>query len=326
VYVSIFESWSNDKTPDLLEAWKNDLSARGIANTFILRDKEIKKPNPYFTNQHRIIFLSESRNRALEPLHKLNQTFDRILFSNDVYIHAESAVELLRTRNGSYDVACGMDFAQWGLYDTWVTRDRYGNFIATLYPYLIEKSGYEAIGADHPAPVFACWNGIFAARAEPFYPPARRPNNTSHLENRPLSQKLAWTHPAANEYPRTPPRQMPALKFRASAKDECFSSVSPHAPSFPDPQLPYDLRRQYGLDKHYMNPLVISAYHHDHYYVVKRIYRHWLVQWFVKNVENGYLVHKAVMTNGDPNHVFSWDGGLCHGVSLPPSSFPSLFH
>ena len=103
----------------------------------------------------------------------------------------------------------------------------------------------------------------------------------------------------------------------------------------PDRRLPYDLRRQFGLERHYINPVVITAYHWDHYQAFKYIYvrhffpllaargsltrypqRHWLVQYWVKQIEEGHNVHKAVKTVGDRTQVYTWDGGLCHPVRL----------
>ncbi|KAH7061890.1 hypothetical protein BKA62DRAFT_593693, partial [Auriculariales sp. MPI-PUGE-AT-0066] len=182
-------------------------------------------------------------------------------------------------------------------------RDRYGDFGSMIYPYLIERAGFEAIERQEPAPVFTCWNGVFVTRAEPFYSPQRRPaRNASVLSSEPLTKKLTQTHPSAAEFPSTPPRDLPALRFRSSGPDECFSSVS---------WLPYDLRRRFGLEKHYINPLTISAYIWDHYVVFKYIMRHWLVWLWISRVEEGHRVHKGVMTVGDPERVYSWDGGMC---------------
>ena len=119
---------------------------------------------------------------------------------------------------------------------TRVTRDRYGDFVSTLYPYLIERSGFEAIERDEPGPVFACWNGILVARGEPFLPPRLRPiGSMSILSNvslpnvstsEPLGRGLPTSHPIyGTPDAGKPPREMPALKFRASGPDECFSSV-----------------------------------------------------------------------------------------------------
>jgi hypothetical protein len=61
------------------------------------------------------------------------------------------------------------------------------------------------------------------------------------------------------------------MRFRASAKHECFSSESFN--------LPYDLRRQFGLQRIYVNPRVINSYVWAHYVWFKYITRHWAVKW-----------------------------------------------
>jgi hypothetical protein len=37
-----------------------------------------------------------------------------VVFSNDVFIEAESIVELLDTKGGDFDMVCGLDLAYWG--------------------------------------------------------------------------------------------------------------------------------------------------------------------------------------------------------------------
>lgn len=81
------------------------------------------------TNNARIQFLSDTRNRALEPLVQFGG-YDRVVFSNDVFFEAESVVELLETKGGDYDMACGLDLSVWGCV-------RYTPFplIWLIYPY-----------------------------------------------------------------------------------------------------------------------------------------------------------------------------------------------
>ena len=121
VYISVMESWSHDRSPDMLEDWARELTRKGFRHRILTRDKTVVKPNPMQTDQFRIEFLARSRNRVMEPLEEdLGMGgLDRVIFSNDVFIHAEAFVELLNTKDGEYDVACGMDFAHWGLYDNW---------------------------------------------------------------------------------------------------------------------------------------------------------------------------------------------------------------
>ena len=64
-------------------------------------------------NNEHIAFHATMRNLALEPLTK-NGGYDRVLFSNDVFIEAESVVELLNSRDGDWDMVCGIDYAAGG--------------------------------------------------------------------------------------------------------------------------------------------------------------------------------------------------------------------
>ena len=89
------------------------MADKGFQRRIIVNDTTVPRPENMQTDQHRIEFLAKSRNRVLEPLEHMGG-FDKLLFSNDIYIHAEAIVELLGTRDGDYDVACGMDFAHWG--------------------------------------------------------------------------------------------------------------------------------------------------------------------------------------------------------------------
>lgn len=65
------------------------------------------------TGPGRIQFLSDTRNLALAPLVE-HGGYDVVLFSNDVLIEAESVVELLKTKNGEWDMVCGLDMGRWG--------------------------------------------------------------------------------------------------------------------------------------------------------------------------------------------------------------------
>jgi hypothetical protein len=71
------------------------------------------------TAQPRIEYLAAVRNLVLTPL-VTHGGYERVLFSNDVFLTAESAVELLRTNGGAYDMACALDLHSWG----WVLRHR----------------------------------------------------------------------------------------------------------------------------------------------------------------------------------------------------------
>lgn len=304
VYVSILESYSKDNTADQLEQFEQRLTTMGVDHTLRLRDTSIpKKTN---TDRRHIRFLSANRNLAMQPLRDMaaqGRLFDRVLWSNDVFVHAEAMVELLRTHGGKYDQACGIDFNFFGLYDMWVLRDRLGGIGSSLYPYFFEEVSMRMVMRDEPAPVFSCWNGILAAAAEPFVPPEHRLRNATRLSQAVLSPPLPPTHPQYDAHRTTPPFDQPALMFRDSAPKECFSSESFN--------MPYDFRRQFLLGRIYLVPSVVTTYHYDKYIWFKYFLRHWLAQWYIKNVENGQGMHLAKTILGWAESVYVWDGGHC---------------
>ncbi|OAX41049.1 glycosyltransferase family 69 protein [Rhizopogon vinicolor AM-OR11-026] len=301
VFVSIVESHSTDNSPQLLEALDADLALMGVPRRILIADESVSKPDDMSWN-NRIDFLAATRNRALEPL--MEGGYDRVVFSNDIYIEPESMVELLETNDGDYDMACGMDFAHFGAYDMWVLRDRQAKLTSAIWPYFFDEADYHAMQTDSPAPVFTCWNGIAVFNADPLLPIALRSNRT--LSNDPLPYDLPSTHPAAHDASmRGPsPALTPPIQFRASAPGECYSSES-----F---LLPYDLRRQFNLDRIYVNPRVINGYQWRHYVYFKWFMRHPVLRWWIEKVYNGAWMARAVLVVGDAADVSWWDGGDCH--------------
>lgn len=320
VFVSIVDSYSGDDTPNLLKKLENQLNILHVQNRILTDDTSIPRPNSMDTATPRIQFLAATRNKVMEPLVELGG-YDRVVFSNDIFIESESILELLKTKDGNYDMACGVDLSFWGcvycalnfgasnfscrLYDAWVTRDRLGRLVSSLWPYLLEDAGMRAIMADEPAPVFSCWNGIVAFRADPFLPVHLR--KSGRLSESPLSVPLPSSHPSYPQSANISPAMTPPLSFRHSKEGECFSSES-----F---LLPYDFRRQFELNDIYLNPRVINSYDWNHYVWYKYVLRHWVVKWWIENVENGAGMHLAKMVVGDASRVWRWDGGECHPVS-----------
>ncbi|KAG2362915.1 cryptococcal mannosyltransferase 1-domain-containing protein [Suillus spraguei] len=237
VFVSIVESHSTDSSPELLQQLDADLALMGVSRRILTGDETISRPE-YLGGRERIEFLAATRNRALEPL--MEGGYDKVVFSNDIFIEPETLVELLETNDGNYDMACGLDFGHFGAYDMWVLRDRQAKL----------ATDYHAMQTDSPAPVFSCWNSCF-------------------------------------DTPNT---------FRTSSPAECFSSES-----F---LLPYDLRRQFNLQRIYVNPRVITAYRWRYYAYFK---------WFMRHpVYDGAWMARTVFVVGDATRVYRWDGGDCH--------------
>ncbi|KAJ7630355.1 cryptococcal mannosyltransferase 1-domain-containing protein [Roridomyces roridus] len=294
VFVSILESNSDDATGQILEQFDAQLADMGVARRIITHDAT--------PHDDRISFLSAVRNRVLEPLIEKGG-YDRVLFSNDVFIEAEAIVELIKTRDGDWDFVCGLDFGPWGLYDQWVIRDRLGRTLSTNWPYFFEDAGLHAILREEPVPVFTCWNGIVAFKADPLIPVSLR--TPGRLSTSPLSNPLPSSHPAYPQPLNTTPADTAPLLFRPNGKNEpCFTSESFN--------LPYDFRRQFDLQNIYVNARVITAYEWDFYLWHKYLLRHWAVKWFVQKIENGYNYHSTKLINGNPEKMWTWDGGDCH--------------
>jgi hypothetical protein len=85
----------------------------------------------------RITFLAAVRNLVMEPLVQ-HGGYTRVVFSNDIFIEAESIVELLDTKGGDYDMACGLDLSFWGCVYTVLLR-RKSNFILFCSDYTTSK-------------------------------------------------------------------------------------------------------------------------------------------------------------------------------------------
>ncbi|KAJ6565915.1 cryptococcal mannosyltransferase 1-domain-containing protein [Mycena vulgaris] len=212
VFISIVESNSWDGTAEMLDDWKNTLDRLGVPHLI-----RIPRPDsatagrytPELTRRHyyfvasadmpgnvRMDFPSAVRNLALAPLVERGG-YDVVLFSNDILTEAEG--------DG-------------------VVRDRLGRLVSSLWPYFLEDAGMEAVMEDEPAPVFACWNGIVAFRADPVLPVSLR--TPGRLSTSPLSRPLPSTHPAYPQPASLTPALTAPLAFRSSAQNECFSSES----------------------------------------------------------------------------------------------------
>ncbi|KAH7884203.1 glycosyltransferase family 69 protein [Phlebopus sp. FC_14] len=302
VFVSIVESHSSDRSSELLLKLDARLAALQVSRRILTQDDAVERPDDMGGN-NRIEFLAALRNRALEPLVE-EGGYDKVVFSNDIFIEPETFVELLNTAEGQYDIACGMDFAHLGSYDMWVLRDKQGKLTSGIWPYFFDETDYRAMLTESPVPVFTCWNGIIVVQADPLIPIPLRSNRT--LSPDALPYNLPSTHPAAHDPSlRGPsPALTPPARFRASAPGECFSSES-----F---LLPYDLRRLFNMQRVFVNPRVIVGYQWRFYVYFKWFMRHPVLKWWVEKVYAGAWMQRDVLVLGDPTQVWWWDGGDCH--------------
>ncbi|ORY91923.1 cryptococcal mannosyltransferase 1-domain-containing protein [Syncephalastrum racemosum] len=158
-YISVYESGSNDKTPEMLERWKKRLEAANIRHTIVTHGAGFDGSLGRMTN------LAKFRNEALAPL---TAEYEKILFINDVVYELSDAITLLNTQGGKYDAACAMDFFG-QFYDVFATREITGKPLGSgNYPYFEDSASQKLLRAGEPVPVFSCWNGMVALNSAPF--------------------------------------------------------------------------------------------------------------------------------------------------------------
>lgn len=123
MFLSIYESNSDDTTPQLLDAFRATLDSLAIPHR-IISERTTTRHWPYNSSPERIAYLASARNKALEPLASLDPEVrlgntdewarGKVVFLNDVVFMWQDVVELLNTRmegqEEEYDLACAMDF------------------------------------------------------------------------------------------------------------------------------------------------------------------------------------------------------------------------
>ena len=139
MFISIHESDSEDRTGAYLAEYRASLEELGIQNQVVPMVKDEGESWPYTTSPQRIEFLAKLRNKASEPIQSADpdtqlaiwREFTRVIFLNDIRFEWEDIVRLMATRvkgqeNEDYDVACAMDFGEYG--------ELQSTFIATHCP------------------------------------------------------------------------------------------------------------------------------------------------------------------------------------------------
>ena len=209
LFVSVYESGSNDDTAELLSEVDERLRAANVSTSIVSNGKNVRD------GRQRIDYLASMRNELLKPLRRIerSQKFDYVLFVNDVFLRAEDVFKLVAIGG---DMACGIDYElksekqeghHWNqqspaannlvFYDTWVARSERGFPLQNRYPHIMtaedELKAFSFVSSQllsHPQylelldamgtsplpwpqaevqPVQCCWNGVTLVRAAPFY-------------------------------------------------------------------------------------------------------------------------------------------------------------
>jgi len=139
IFISIYESNSQDGTQEMLRKFKEELVELGVGNEVVTKEGT---RGQWVNSSARITYMAGIRNKLLEPLRVMGdqdgRSFEKVVFFNDVYFdwsaplplpvllgrgtnpRIGSIVHLLKTKDGDYDLACALDFDGVGMYDTCV--------------------------------------------------------------------------------------------------------------------------------------------------------------------------------------------------------------
>ncbi|PBK85662.1 capsular associated protein [Armillaria gallica] len=163
VFVSIYESNSDDGTQEILRMFQKELDEQGVGNHMVVQ--EGIRDRWGLNSPGRISYMADIRNKVLEPLRVMGdqdgKIFTKVLFFNDVYFDWRAIVRLIRTKDGDYDLACALDFDGVGLYDIWVVRDACGRTAKEIWPYFSSDSrAVKSLRKGEPIEVASCWNGV----------------------------------------------------------------------------------------------------------------------------------------------------------------------
>ena len=222
VYISIYESNSQDRTKQLLASLQQDLQLRGVQNSIRMLDNNRRQ------EMDRIERLALIRNEALNPIqsgvHGLHgRTFDKLIWLNDIFFRPESVVELLSTNQGRFDQVCALDYLPLGFYDTWVMRDVQGNRPTPLWPYFKLDQDVAALRKGEIIPVNSCWNGMTIFDAKWFLPSSSKdPSSDLGIDDGPIRFR---THPQclASEC------MLPSYDIHVRSKQRPLIFVNPRA-------------------------------------------------------------------------------------------------
>ncbi|KAJ2675395.1 hypothetical protein IWW42_001181 [Coemansia sp. RSA 1085] len=167
VFISVYENGSTDNTKRILHAFNHTLAALEIPHQ-ITADSQ---PRP--TLYHRIQYMADIRNCALQPLYTHN-IYSRVMFLNDVYFCLSDILELIyQAQHHRTHLLCAEDFdtrhGALEFYDTWVARDMLGRAFRNRYQNIADDS-LALVGqiSNRPFQVQCCWNGMAIIDAQAF--------------------------------------------------------------------------------------------------------------------------------------------------------------
>ncbi|KAJ1990073.1 hypothetical protein GGI25_004043 [Coemansia spiralis] len=170
VFISLYENGSDDRTKQILRMLQQTLAALEVPHRITIEQRVRPKKN-----YHRIKYMAELRNRAMEPLYNSSSgRFGKVVFINDVFFCLPDLLELIHQANAQgAHLTCAEDFVirhgSLVFYDTWVARDMLGRAFRGMRQNIADDGG-ALVSQLHGQPfqVQCCWNGIAIIDAQVF--------------------------------------------------------------------------------------------------------------------------------------------------------------
>lgn len=176
VYISMTENDSEDHTPAKLRKFGAELAKRHVMHNVNITTGIREEPleDPWRSVRHRVGYMTNLRNGALQALEDVDKRFDVVVLLNDIVYHHTDVLKLVAAL-GSDDVrkssaahvtlpkrrmACGLDMDGATLYDAWVLQDRCGRPITGFWPFFWSEEDKQAVREGRVLEVGTCWNGI----------------------------------------------------------------------------------------------------------------------------------------------------------------------
>ena len=189
VFVSIYESGSTDATQAWLRELENALQQIGVPSKIHIGGSDRG------SYAGRIEHLAALRNEALRPMLDGAESWDEVVYLNDVFFCAEGVIEMLLSgRESNADMVCSTDYvgaspecddddcADLRLYDIWVAHGYSGKKFENDPPYMRERKVRPRHKSGRPYPVMSCWNGMVVMNANLFQQAGLRFRPATSLE------------------------------------------------------------------------------------------------------------------------------------------------
>ncbi|KAF3214766.1 hypothetical protein TWF106_008935 [Orbilia oligospora] len=169
VYLSLTENDSEDNTASKLLHYARKLTKMQVQHSLnITRELRGYPSNmPWENIPHRMAYMANLRNGALQPLYENNTPFRTLVLMNDVVFHHTDVLKLIIASNGK-TMACSVDMDGATLYDQWVLRDSCGRATTGFWPFFMDSKDRAVVRRGGVLDVGTCWNGIVALDADPF--------------------------------------------------------------------------------------------------------------------------------------------------------------